>query len=363
MIKNIVFFIQNFSRPAGSERVTSIIASELSKRGYDVTILSICGDNTCFFELDEKVRLYTLIDSETVDNKKQFFKVIHKLSEFYRNNKTDIVIDVFAALSIYTILLKKRFGLKNITWEHFNYKINTGMNRLGRQLAVRYSDQIVTLTKTDMEYYIESNKIRGKITYIYNPSPYQNVDLTDIEKERKNLIISVGRLTYQKGFDRLIEVWRLVEPKCDWELLILGDGEEREKLQDQIDKYGLKRIKLMGNVKHIEEYYRKASIYVSTARYEGLPMTMIEAQSFGLPIISFDYDTGPKEIIFDEKDGIIIHKDEDGIMIKNMSEKLVKCIGDVINIQKMNINARIKSKEYDMENIINRWLEVVENIV
>ncbi len=362
MIKNIVFFIQNFSRPAGSERVTSIIASELSKRGYDVTILSICGDNTCFFELDEKVKLYTLINSEKVDNKKQFFNVIHKLSEFYRNYKTDIVIDVFAALSIYTILLKKRFGLKNVTWEHFNYKINTGMNRLGRQLAVRYSDQIVTLTKTDMEYYTESNKIRGKITYIYNPSPYQNVDLTDIEKERKNLIISVGRLTYQKGFDRLIEVWRLVEPKCDWELLILGDGEEREKLQDQIDKYGLKRIKMIGNVKNVEAYYRQASLYVSTARYEGLPMTMIEAQSFGLPIISFDYDTGPKEIITDEEDGIIIYKDENRTMIRTMSEKLIRFTADSLKNRRMIINAIAKSKGYDIENSIAKWLEVIKRM-
>jgi len=362
MIKNIVFFIQNFSRPAGSERVTSIIASELSKRGYDVTILSICGDNTCFFELDERVRLYTLIDSEMVDNKKQFFEVIHKLSEFYRNNKTDIVIDVFAALSIYTILLKKRFGLKNITWEHFNYKINTGMNRLGRQLAVRYSDQIVTLTKTDMEYYTESNKIRGKITYIYNPSPYQNVDLTDIEKERKNLIISVGRLTYQKGFDRLIEVWRLVEPKCDWELLILGDGEEREKLQDQIDKYGLKRIKMIGNVKNVEAYYRQASLYVSTARYEGLPMTMIEAQSFGLPIISFDYDTGPKEIIKDGLTGIVVKVDEEKVMIESMGKNVVSVINNNVSREKMHERVLKESLKYNIDSIMMEW-EYVINIL
>ena len=107
MVKKIVFFIQNFSRPAGSERVTSIIASELSKKGYDVTVLSICGDNTCFFEIDEKIKLYTLIDSEAVENKKQFFTVLRKLKDFYKANKVDIVIDVFAALSIYTILLKK----------------------------------------------------------------------------------------------------------------------------------------------------------------------------------------------------------------------------------------------------------------
>ncbi len=362
MIRNIVFFIQNFSRPAGSERVTSIIAGELSKRGYNVTVLSICGDNTCYFVLDEKVRLYTVINKEAVDNKRQFLTVLKKLKEFYKTNKVDIVIDVFAALSIYTILLKKKYGFKNITWEHFNYKINTGMNRLGRQLAVRYSDQIVTLTKTDMEYYTENNKIRGRITYIYNPSPYQNVDLTGIENERKNLIISVGRLTDQKGFDRLIEVWKLVEPRCDWKLLILGDGEDREKLQEQIDKYGLKRIKLMGNVKNVEDYYRQASIYVSAARYEGLPMTMIEAQSFGLPIISFDYDTGPKEIIEDGITGIIISLGEVNDMIANMANTLLKITSNSTMMNKMAVEAGKCCRNYEIDKIIKKWNTVINGL-
>lgn len=362
MIRNIVFFIQNFSRPAGSERVTSIIAGELSKRGYNVTVLSICGDNTCYFELDEKVRIYTLINKEAVDNKRQFLTVLKKLKEFYKTNKVDIVIDVFAALSIYTILLKKKYGFKNITWEHFNYKINTGMNRLGRQLAVRYSDQIVTLTKTDMEYYTENNKIRGKITYIYNPSPYQNVDLTDIEKERKNLIISVGRLTDQKGFDRLIEVWKLVEPKCDWKLLILGDGEDREKLQEQIDKYGLKRIKLMGNVKNVEDYYRQASIYVSTARYEGLPMTMIEAQSFGLPIISFDYDTGPREVIADKTTGIIISQTNENEMINAMGKAIQSIIDNNVSRQNMCEKVQCTSSRFNADCIARKWSSIIDTL-
>ena len=356
MVKSIVFFIQNYSRHAGSERVTSLIANELVNQGYDISILSICGDNTSFYKLDSRVKLYTLIDKEEVSNKKSFFSIMRKLKLFYKAHKVDLVIDVFAALSIYTILLKKKFGFKNITWEHFNYKVNTGMNRIGRKMAVRFSDQIITLTNTDKEYYEADNKIRGKIDYIYNPSPYQEVTL---DKERKKWIISVGRLTYQKGFDRLIKVWKLIEDKCDWQMLIFGDGEDKESLQKQIDDLGLQRIKLMGAVKNIDEYYKQASLYVSTARFEGLPMTMIEAQSFGLPIISFDYDTGPREIVSDGVDGNIVSQNEDNKMIEDCADLLLKTMNESNDIEKYSKEALNSANRFKIKSILLRWNEVL----
>ena len=359
MVKSIVFFIQNYSRHAGSERVTSLIANELVNQGYDISILSICGDNTSFYKIDSRVKLYTLIDKEEVSNKKSFFSIMHKLKLFYKVHKVDLVIDVFAALSIYTILLKKKFGFKNITWEHFNYTVNTGMNRIGRKMAVRFSDQIITLTNTDKEYYEADNKIRGKIDYIYNPSPYQDVTL---DKERKKWIISVGRLTYQKGFDRLIKVWKLIEDKCDWQMLIFGDGEDKESLQKQIDDSGLQRIKLMGAVKNIDEYYKQASIYLSTARFEGLPMTMIEAQSFGVPIISFDYDTGPKEIVSDKIDGIIIPRKDEDEMINECAETLQEVINDSNRLEKFSIETLKQSNRFKIEEISKKWHDVIKSL-
>ena len=358
MMKKVLFFIQNFSRAAGSERVTSIIASNLARIGYNVTVLSICGEHSCAFPIDEKVRLTTLINKKEINDKKSFWIILKKLNDFFKRNKVDICIDVFASLAIFTLPLKKIFGFENITWEHFNYYADVGMNRIGRRLSALFSDRIITLTKEDKEAYKNNLNIRGKICYIYNPTPFPNETVNNAIRER--LIISVGRLTYQKGFDRLIKVWSLIEQKTDWKLIIIGEGEDREVLQKMVDDRHLKNVFLTGLVKNIDNMYKKASLYVSTARFEGLPMTMIEAQSFGLPIVTFDYKTGPKEIVVDGQNGIIIHKSDEHIMIKKMSEEIIKLTKNMDMIEHMSQMALRKSRQYDIEKIMSKWRRVIE---
>lgn len=356
----ITFFIQNMSRPGGSERVTSILANELVKYGYEISIVSICGNQTSFFPIDKTIPIHVLINTESVNNRKEFLNVLKELMKYYKKSKPDLVIDIFASLSIYTILLKKIFGFKNLTWEHFNYKVNTGMNKIGRKFAVWFSNQIITLTETDMRFYESENRIHGGIDYIYNPSPYQDVIL---DQERKPYIISVGRLSHEKGFDRLIKVWKIVEDQCNWNLLIFGDGEEKETLQRQIDQFGLKRIKLMGTVKNIDYYYRQASLYVSTSRYEGLPMTMIEAQSFGIPIVSYDFYSGPREIITDDVDGYIINEKSQSEKAKIMASKIIELIRDDNKRYRMMVAAKENSRRFDIGTIGEQWKKIIEELL
>lgn len=359
MKKHIVFFIQNISLPAGSERVTSIIANNLAERGYDIIILSICGNGTCYYPLNKRISIYTLIEQPDADNRKLFFKVLYRLTRFYKNNKVDVCIDVFAALSIYTLILKKIFKFKNISWEHFNYKINTGMNKLGRKLACRFSDQIITLTETDKKYYQNNNKINGKIDYIYNPSPYQVIKEIP---EKENFIISIGRLAYEKGFDRLIDIWDSIEDKTECYLYILGEGKERNALQAKINEKGLKQVKLLGNIKNVEEYYKKALLYVSSSRNEGLPMTMIEAQTFGLPIISMDFDTGPKDIISNGIDGYIITGRNMKEVRSLFSKKILELLNNKEKLRLLSENALKAARRFSEEEIIRKWLYILEEL-
>ncbi len=354
MIRNIVFFIQNFSRSAGSERVTSVVANMLSREGYNVTVLSICGNNTCFYNIDEKVRLVTLCNEPEINNRKSFFKVKRRLSSFYKANKTDLVIDVCSALCIYTLLLKKKFHYKNITWEHFNFTVNSGMNKLGRKYAARKSDYIVTLTEQDKSFYTDAfPHMRAKITYIYNPSPYKP---QNAECERENTVISVGRLTTQKGFDRLIEIWKGIEKELpDWKMRVFGDGEEKENLKKELLRKNVKNFEFCPATKRIDEEYKKAKIYVSTSLFEGLPMTMIEAQSFGLPIISYDFITGPEDIIREGKNGYII-PDGEGVAF---GKAIVRLCKDEGLRKKMSENALADSERFSEENIKNTWFDLV----
>src|SRR5690606_30927743 len=119
-------------------------------------------------------------------------------------------------------------------------------------------------------------------------------------KESKS-IIAIGRYTFQKGFDKLIEIWNQFVKEyripSGWKLQIIGQGEDQELLERLIKKYELKNVELVGPTSNIGLYYSEASFLVMTSRFEGLPMTLIEAQSYGLPIISFDCLTGPSEVL------------------------------------------------------------------
>lgn len=364
MKTSIAFFIQNFSRGAGSERVTALIANELAIRGYDVSIISVCGNNTSYYDIDEKVALYTLVNKENVDNKKSFFQVIGRLKKHLQKHKVDLVIDVFAAMSVYTNLVKKKYGIKNITWEHYNYLNNMGAYWINRKIAIKLSDYLITLTETDMNYYLKDNrKLEGKIDYIFNPSPFQNV-IVDEKNNFANNVLAVGRLVKLKGFHHLLDIWKIVEEKngeCD--LKIVGDGEEYENLENKISSLGLKHVTLVGATREIDRYYREATILVSTSDYEGLPMTMIEGQSFGLPIVSFDYETGPKEIIHQNEDGYIVFGEDQLTKNRIMADYILGLFENKEKLQEMSLRALNSSMRFSTEAIMNKWVSTIECVL
>ncbi len=357
--KKIVFLIQNFSRPAGSERVTSLLANSLCDSGYDISIISICGDNTSFYSINPNIKLYTLINLSEVDNKRYFFKVLFCLKKLFKSIRPNLVINVFSSLAIYTLLLKKKFKYKTISWEHFNFKAKVGLNTIGRKMAARKSDYIVTLTNSDKNYYLSAfPKMRSKIEYIYNPSPYETKPIDFTKKE--NSIIAVGRLTYQKGYDYLVEVWKIVEKYIDWNLYIYGQGEEKDNLLKQISMYNLKNIHILNPTNQIDKVYEKASLFLSTSRFEGLPMTMIEAQCFGIPIISFDYDTGPKDIIINNHNGIIISGEDN---INKMANAIIDLVSDKEKLILYSENALQDSQRFDKNIIMEKWYEILGELL
>ena len=352
----ICFFIYNISSPGGSERVTTIIANQLKKLNYDIRILSVCGNGKPFYTLDNSIPIHIIYkDKENINSKVKYFDILRKSLLYHKNNETDLIIDVFTSRSLISIPVKKILKIKNISWEHFNYYAKIGLNPLGRNLACKFSNQIITLTDEDRKYYRDNNKINGKIDYIYNPSPYPIVDSTDLSNKR---VISVGRLTHQKGYDMLLKAWQKVEEKSDWELILLGDGDEKESLINLANKLKLKNVKFLGVKKDVPEYYKKSSIYVSSSRFEGLPMCMIEAQSFGLPIVAFDCKTGPSEIINNNKDGFLIKNEN----IEELAEKLLLLINDRDKLEKFSLEARKSAKRFTLEEIIKNWQELLEKI-
>lgn len=362
MKTKVAFFIQNFSRGAGSERVTAIVANELAKRGYEITIISVCGDNTSFYPLNKNISLFTLIKKQSVDNKRSFFDVKRKYEDFLATQDIALVIDVFASMSVYTNLVKRKYGIKNITWEHYNYLNNMGFYWINRKIAIKFSDFIITLTETDKNYYLANNPgLREKVDFIFNPSPFQDVFF---DEARSNVVLAVGRLVHLKGFHHLLDVWKLVESVNDvWWLKIVGSGEEYENLLRKTKKLALQRVEFSGSTSNISKFYKEASILVSTSDKEGLPMNMIEAQSFGIPIVSFDYETGPKEIISHEKDGFIVFENNQTLKNIKMANYILTLINDSELRHKMSINSFVGGKRFLINPIVDKWEATIQRLL
>lgn len=352
-MKKITFFIHNIYKMGGTERVVGMIANELCKE-YEVEIVSLHkeSDNP-FYNLDSRIRIIDILGKELQPIKLYYPYLMYKVKNALRNYKTDIFICAGIGDVGLTIFMRKK--AKYITWEHFNAlegKIG-GVMWLGRILSKKYADKIVVLTKKDEKLYCDKFKVnQEKMVQIYNPMMDYNV----IDKEYKinsKKIITVGRFTRQKGFDMLVQVAEKVfEKHKDWEWHIYGDGEEFEKINKMIvDKNLQNNVKLMGRTDKIMELYNEYSMYVMTSRFEGFPMVNIEAQCAKLPIISFDCNCGPSEIVINNKNGYVV----DCFDINQMAEKICYLIEHDGIRKQMSENTMLDKEKLQMGSVIKEW--------
>ncbi|NOJ68859.1 glycosyltransferase family 4 protein [Acinetobacter indicus] len=358
-MKKVCFLIGNLSNSGGTERVTTLIANHLiTTAKYEISILSLVGGKQSFFELNPKISIYSLNDKK-VSFKSNYLNTVLKIRNFVKYNKINSLIVVDTIACIFTI--PALFGLKvnHVCWEHFNFNNNNGVKirDLSRNLAARYCNYIVTLTEKDKGWWQKGlKKINAEIISIPNPAPFSSQK--NISYKKKNIVLAVGRLTHIKGFDMLIESWAKVhkqQPK--WKLMIVGEGEERANLTNLILKYNLTEcVELMGSTNEISKYYNEAKIFCMSSRFEGFPMVLLEAQSFGLPTVSFDCDTGPSEIIEHGINGLLVKVGD----IDELAKKILNLMHlNETEYQQMASSSCENSYKYSVELITEKWLRVI----
>lgn len=353
----ICFFSGDISRTGGTERVTTIIANALSARGFDVVILSARGGKKASFITESAIHLYSLNMDQFSANFSDF-RLIKRLRNFILKNNIDYIVDVDVILSYYSILASIFAGTKVVSWEHFYYDINIGdfgqrMRRtLARIFLLRFSYSIVVLTEKDRKNYLNKHHDNSKILTINNP-------ITPVGDKRSNLInksvVTVGRLVHEKGFDLLIQAWVLVHIKRpDWVLRIVGSGDEYENLSNTVARLGLENsIFFIANTENVEKYYLDAAIYVMTSHFEGFGMVLLEARSYGLPIVSFDIDCGPREIIKNNYDGYLVKFGD----INALAGRLLELMDSESNRIIFGKRARLDNR-FELKNIIGQWEKI-----
>ncbi|MBQ8190169.1 MAG: glycosyltransferase family 4 protein [Bacteroidaceae bacterium] len=218
---------------------------------------------------------------------------------------------------------------------------------------IKACNKFIVLTQDDYE---EWKNLIPQIEIIPNPVSFIPEKLSTLKEKR---IISVGRLTYQKGFDMLISVWDIVYKKhSDWTLTIYGNGDDLKYLQNIIRTKGIKNIFIHEAVTDICNKYLESSIYVMSSRYEGFGLVLIEAMSCGLPCVSFDCPHGPKEIIIHNENGILTENGN----IEKMAENICFLIENENERFKMGNKAKESTQRYQKKDIMKRWELLFNNI-
>ncbi|MDD3405418.1 MAG: glycosyltransferase family 4 protein [Sphingobacteriia bacterium] len=226
-----------------------------------------------------------------------------------------------------------------------------------RQLirAVKKIDKLVVLTDIDKKQW--QNQGCVNVLTIHNPNPLHSPIQSTLEQTR---VITIGRLEPQKGYDMLIDAWRLVVVKFpEWTLSIYGSGQDYNLLRQQIKCNQLeKSISLHGTTNNIEAEYSTSSILVMSSRYEGLPMSLIEGMSCGLPVVAFDCEQGPRELITNGMNGFLVPLND----LTALADKLCCLMENFELRKKLGNNAHEYSKQFNTEIIMQQWMRLFDDL-
>ena len=271
MRKKVCFFSGDITRSGGTERVAVQLANALHEEHiYEICVISLTEQQKkMFYPLHPDIKRYQL-GEKWIHPGLGYLPLIGKLRKFLKEMQIDIIIDIDVVLDVLSISAARKLKTKVVSWEHFtvDYELSVWYRKMILKYSIKRSDYVVVLTDGDLEEYHGRLGRKREISRIYNPAAYFLGE--DEKPKRENLILSVGRLVSEKGIEYIKKVSvEILKRYPQWRWEILGDGEERENLEQFIVENHLQnRLILRGNVMNVDEYLKKASIFVITSKYE-----------------------------------------------------------------------------------------------
>lgn len=221
--------------------------------------------------------------------------------------------------------------------DFFNYEINA--NCFDRVVVSTYEDK-------DMNW-----KSNDRVVVIPNPSSIQPLRGSPLEDRR---VIAIGRLVKEKNFTSLIRAFAYVANRFpDWKLDILGEGYDRQSLESQIARLSLENnVFLRGTQTNLSDWLLKSSIFVMTSHYEGLPLVLLEAINYGLPVVTYAFSCGPKDVITDGQNGFLVPECDE----KALAYHVCQLIEDKELRKRMGAAAFERAKDFSIEKIMSMWM-------
>lgn len=369
----ILFFIQSLSA-GGAERVTATLANYWANEGWEVLIVTIADEKWGFYSLDGRIRRITLdmarqsrhVGQAVLNNLRR----ILALRQILRKEKPDVAVAMMPTANATLALAGRLAGVLTVgserihpptlplggIWEWVRRRTYPLLNGLVVQtegsaawLRSHAPVQIMRVIPNPVYYPLKTHELRLSPSEVLARLPGQRV------------LLAVGRLEEQKAFDRLVNAFGEVCDKYkEWSLVILGQGALHAALIQQVNELGIQdRVSLPGAVGNVGEWYEVADLYVLTSRFEGFPNTLMEALAYGVPAVAVDCETGPREIVRHEVDGLLVPQNERDALVAALD----RMMGDASLRARFSERAVEARERYAVDRIAGQWEALFRKVV
>ncbi|MDP4086640.1 MAG: glycosyltransferase [Bacillota bacterium] len=381
--KNIVFVLNEYNGHGGAQRVAAVLAEEFVQDGHDVKVLSINKQKNEFSYFSKDIPVHVLHSGgyrppmaksigaslKTLNFKKINAEIKRRMQLIKRRKDVIKFFDAYGNEDVYVIVVQVwgmqwlepliyRPNIKIIGQSHESIKAAKNSHRYKRLLKYyRQVSKFLLLTHKDAQSFEKLGFLN--VDVMYNPSPFRKqIEASELYKNKT--IVSTGRIVDDKGFDVLIEAFAKVANELPgWKLEIYGEGPAKKYLNSLIKILGMEnRVFLKGQTGDVQSVLAKSSFFVLASKAEGLPMSLIEAQSIGLPCISTDCAPGIREIITEYKDGLMAPVGD----VPFLSRHIRRLALDPNKFHSYSQHAFENSLKFDKQVIKNQWYELFEEL-
>ena len=356
----------------GMERVLTMKANYFAEHfGYDITIILTEGEGKpLFYPLSDKVKVVNLnigfeelwtcsfIKKIVVYLKKQYLYKKMLKNELMRI-RPDITVSMLRREINFINEIKdgsKKIGeihINRANFRNFDSKDDNFIKRLFAKVwmnnlvkKLKQLDSFVALTEKDKEAWVELDNV----CVIPNPLSFVPQNISKLTEKR---VIAVGRYCHEKGYDLLLKAWRIVQNSiADWRLEVFGEG-DRSQYEEMISSLNIDRQRciLHGRSSNIQDEFEKSSLAVCSSKFEGFGLVITEAMVCGLPVVSFDCPWGPRAIIHDGEDGLLVENGN----VEKLADAIIWMIQHPEMRSKMATKAIENVQRFSIEKIAEKW--------
>lgn len=364
-----VMIVIHSLRGGGAERVAADLSRHWADAGRTVMVVTQTDDHGDVYPLHPDVQRETLtLAGATGGGWRGItanFKRVRALRRLMVSFKPDVVLGMMTTASVLSVLAARGLPCAVVATEHTHPPSQriSGMWRRLRRWTYPRADRVVALTSGTARW-LNKHVPGAHLDVIPNPVHWplaqSEPHVTPPPRNGRRRALAVGRLHPDKGFETLVTAFKKVAAAHpEWDLIILGEGAERARLTAHIAAAGLsERVLLPGRVGNVGDWYAAADLYVLSSRFEGLSNTLLESMASGLAAAAFDCDTGPREIVREGVDGVLVRPNGD---VNAMAQALDALMADDAHREALGARAIEVRERFSPDHVLSRWQKVFDD--